>query len=402
MRRSPRRREKLRLANGQDESATRPEQAVKGIISKAMTNFPKTVVSRLAGGEAAAGSHPDANLLSAFAEHLLADADRLHVLAHLAQCSECREIVWLATPPVEAANVVPQKISVPWFSWPILRWGAAIACVVVVGTAITLRQREVHSPRPATETSVPVSAQPATPPEQDGTTSPVNTHASPAVAQPSTSASIAQARQAPTDLRTAPMARMAMQPAAPQAQINLKAQASPSADKTNDLLTKNEIDSLVPGRAKDALDEAPADAGNMALANGPLEGESAPITAKRLLVPASTMAPRWTLTAEGTLQRSIDLGRTWQPITIPAATGVSLRALAANGLDIWVGGTSGTLYHSADAGQHWTRVQPVYGGQQLSADIIGVEFPDADHGRLNTSSGEVWTTEDAGSSWEKH
>jgi len=364
-----------------------------------MTNLPKIVVSRLAGTEVvAAGSHPDANLLAAFAEHVLGDADRLQVLAHLAQCGECREIVWIATPPVEAANIVPENVPVPWFSWPILRWGAAIACVVVVGTAITLRQREVHSPRPATETSVPISAQPATAPQQDRTTARLDSSAPPAVAKPSTSPSSTLTRQAAADLRAAPME---MQPAAPQAQINLKAQASPSADETNDLLTKNEIDSLVPGRAKDALEEAPAAGGNI-VANESLEGESAPITAKRLLVPATKMAPRWTLTAEGTLQRSIDLGRTWQPITIPAAAGVSLRALAANGLDIWVGGTSGALYHSADAGQHWTRVQPASGSQQLSADIIGVEFPDADHGRLNTSSGEVWTTEDAGSSWEKH
>src|SRR5579863_3014885 len=178
-----------------------------------MTYLPKIVVSRLTGSQAAAGSHPD-------------------------------------------ANVLPEKVSAPWFSWPILRWGAGIACIVVVGTAITLRQREVRSPRLATESSAPISAQPATAFQQDGTASRLASAASASVAKPSPSADRVMTRQAPLELRTAPMARMAAQSAAPQAQSDLKAQTAPNSDDTNDLLTKNEIDSLVPGRAKDALEEA--------------------------------------------------------------------------------------------------------------------------------------------------
>jgi hypothetical protein len=190
------------------------------------------------------------------------------------------------------------------------------------------------------------------------------------------------------------MARLQVQAAAP------RAEASPTSDEADDLVAENEIDSLVPGRAKDADEEAPVPSGNTVEVGGmAVARENEPINAKSLLVPASTLAPRWTLTADGTLQRSLDLGRTWQPITV--AAGATLRALAANDLDIWVGGTAGALYHSADAGQHWTRVQPVSDGQQLTSDIIGVEFADVDHGRLNTSSGEVWTTKDAGSNWEK-
>ncbi|MFZ0804454.1 MAG: YCF48-related protein, partial [Terriglobales bacterium] len=105
------------------------------------------------------------------------------------------------------------------------------------------------------------------------------------------------------------------------------------------------------------------------------------------------------LTSDGTLQRSLDFGRSWQ--TIPVASQASFRALAASGKDIWVGGTKGALYHSTDAGQNWVQVQPVAAGQALTDDLIGVEFPDAMHGKVTTSAKETWTTEDGGQSWNK-
>lgn len=40
--------------------------------------------------------HPDANLLAAFAEHVLRGKARMNVLTHLADCARCREIVFLA------------------------------------------------------------------------------------------------------------------------------------------------------------------------------------------------------------------------------------------------------------------------------------------------------------------
>jgi hypothetical protein len=42
------------------------------------------------------GKHPDADSLSAFAEQLLSGVEREQVLAHMAVCSHCREVVFLA------------------------------------------------------------------------------------------------------------------------------------------------------------------------------------------------------------------------------------------------------------------------------------------------------------------
>jgi len=108
--------------------------------------------------------------------------------------------------------------------------------------------------------------------------------------------------------------------------------------------------------------------------------------------------PRWTLSSDGTLQRSFDAGKTWA--TIPVAGNSVFRALAAVGANIWVGGSGGSLYRSADAGEHWLKVSPASSGKVLTADIIGVEFTDANHGKLTTADEQIWTTADAGQTWQ--
>jgi photosystem II stability/assembly factor-like uncharacterized protein len=113
----------------------------------------------------------------------------------------------------------------------------------------------------------------------------------------------------------------------------------------------------------------------------------------------ASLAPRWTLSADGTLQRSLDTGATWQTIVVSSNT--VFRALAANDLDIWVGGSAGALFHSSDAGEHWTQVRPVASGAVLEDDIVGVEFTDTLHGTLTSSAEETWITADAGQTWHK-
>jgi photosystem II stability/assembly factor-like uncharacterized protein len=99
----------------------------------------------------------------------------------------------------------------------------------------------------------------------------------------------------------------------------------------------------------------------------------------------------WSLSPNGDVQRSLDSGRTWQSLTV---AGSPFRAINALGNDIWVGGNAGALYHSADAGQSWTKISPV-----STDDVTHIEFSDAQNGLLNTANGEVWTTSDGGRSW---
>jgi len=40
-------------------------------------------------------------------------------------------------------------------------------------------------------------------------------------------------------------------------------------------------------------------------------------------------------------------------------------------------------------------------GTSLSGDIVSLEFPDPQHGRVVTAAPEVWTTSDNGQTWQK-
>ena len=149
----------------------------------------------------------------------------------------------------------------------------------------------------------------------------------------------------------------------------------------------------------------------------------------------------WSITSSGSLQRSVDQGRTWQTVDVIASGAsftnsastngtsvqvmsktsratkasqkdaekagnqtlgtVTFRAVAAAGSEVWAGGNAGALYHSLDSGNHWTRIAPTSGGMGLTGDIIGVDFPDSQHGRVATSTSEVWHTSDDGQTWQK-
>ena len=159
---------------------------------------------------------------------------------------------------------------------------------------------------------------------------------------------------------------------------------------------------------------------------------------------AALPPPIWSITAAGGLQRSFDSGKTWHDVNVnsypapvsvgqtaesvmvtaqaptvntavqsdikkkdralrkaPAPSMPVFRAVAANGPDVWAGGSAGVLYHSIDAGDHWTRIFPLAGSTPLTADITSVQFSDSQHGTLTTATSETWTTADAGLSWQK-
>ena len=106
-----------------------------------MTEIPKIVSQRLQA-MSELRDHPDPNLLTAFVERSLKSGDRVRVLEHLSVCSNCREVVSFSAMQPETSTVVSLAPSTSsWLSWPALRWGAAVACVVVVGAAVTLHQK---------------------------------------------------------------------------------------------------------------------------------------------------------------------------------------------------------------------------------------------------------------------
>src|ERR1700727_772122 len=98
-----------------------------------MQNVPKIVLDLLKASPPPV-NHPDADVLTAFSEQALPEIERASVLAHLAHCTDCREIVALALPAQEIHNLATTTARAPWFTWPILRWAFVAAGIVAVAS----------------------------------------------------------------------------------------------------------------------------------------------------------------------------------------------------------------------------------------------------------------------------
>jgi len=361
-----------------------------------MAQIPKIGLQRLQKG-AELQAHPDAELIAAFIENSTTRRERTDILDHLAQCYECREIVSLALP--ERMEVEKSRGASRWLSWPVLRWAGAAACVVVVGMAVTLhyesRSRSAQVNTQPVEVATldgkvaePPSPGPAIDQPTNKTAEGLNPERNPAPVRKKKATEGANSNSISIN-QTADIAQGGPEPEAQlQGAETLEARTPPAAAPPVN-------EGIVPGRAKlaeptIAMDNIAEAAKRQATA---LSGSSAIVASRARLV------PRWALNSDGSLQRSRDGGSTWEIVSVAPQS--RLRALAAIGFDIWVGGSGGALYHSVDAGQHWSQVRPVADGEALTADIIGVEFPDPQHGKISTSSLETWTTDDAGQHWQK-
>jgi hypothetical protein len=97
------------------------------------------------------GIHPDAESLNAFAEQSLPAVERQQVLTHLASCSRCREVVFLAQDATsaesnaETARAASEK-NRPWQAWLAgwrWTWIPATALAGLVGVAVVSHFQQV-------------------------------------------------------------------------------------------------------------------------------------------------------------------------------------------------------------------------------------------------------------------
>ena len=116
-----------------------------------LAELPKIARGRLASEQAGEHAHPDADLLTAFAEQALRGREREQVLVHLAQCQDCREIAMLAGGAAPEAELVPAPVAgsgpdtkKSLWSWAPLRWTAAAATAAVVLSAVWLNHKEAQ------------------------------------------------------------------------------------------------------------------------------------------------------------------------------------------------------------------------------------------------------------------
>ncbi len=470
-----------------------------------MQGVPKTVLKGLQA--AAQGPHPEADLLTAFAERSLADPERKNVLDHLARCAGCREVVALAL-PIPEDTVAAHRGNASWFSWPVLRWGVVAAGLAIITSIAILEYKGHNQPitvatnvmsteqtAPATVTP-PVMQNPAT--EQASSATPPAAVHKQRVAQGQTISRVAPAppeRKAfvsrnpaalPTPAPSRPGSAVAggrysahirseeagaahnaygagsgggigsgsgggmvsgVAPASP-AQVHVQTEADQAATASTQ---ENALE--VVGKAK----PAPKDELSSALVPNPdLQIMAGPMEKSALL--------RWTISATGALQRSLDGGATWQDVDVAAAelnsgkqmiaaksstevSGAASEAkegaaygtaaktaanaklapakiaptmkaasqpapsagpavfravsVSSDATEVWAGGSGATLYHTTDAGTTWSRVVPSENGVALTGDVLSIQFSDARSGAVTTSTAETWMTLDDGQTWHK-
>jgi hypothetical protein len=132
-----------------------------------MPELSSLLRQRLQAGETTRLQHPDADTLTAYVEQLLPLSERKLVLEHIAVCSDCREIVFLAIPenaivagpeavlpeavPVAAATAIRARRR--WFLTPGFGLAASIAAMAA---AITLVIEIPHRNQPLASSPAPV------------------------------------------------------------------------------------------------------------------------------------------------------------------------------------------------------------------------------------------------------
>jgi hypothetical protein len=338
--------------------------------------------------EAGADGHLDADRISGFAEHALAGDERAAALAHLAACAHCRNVLSLA-----AAEAVPRARRVTTLITPPIWMGALAAAASIGAVAIWLSRPPkspgpVGAPRPA---PVLIARNDAL----ERTLAP----------QPPANAVKAVPRSKPK--RTLPMA-------AARPPVFASSGAPGDAGKN---AGKKELFEPAAG-ATGSLKAFPAPAKVMQMQRALQTADSQALTGAispsqfaanqlRARADASQMGYQaypssaiWTIDSPGNqVQRSLDNGKTWEPVRI--ADRINFQSVATSGTHIWAGGDAGALYYSADSGGHWERVMVADGESQLTGAITGIDAPTPGQVRVTTAAGEQWVSTDSGLHWTR-
>jgi hypothetical protein len=439
-----------------------------------MTEVPKIVHNRLrqrASSDAGLGerTHPDADLLTAFAEQTLSRTERDDVLGHLALCEHCRDVVALALPAGEPAPLriggesadvrtmvsraelpAPHKLS---FGSPSLRWAALAAGVAVAAAVLLIHPGKLNqSTLPSANPQVATTAPPSSGVRTESSRVPSLPVSSPAIP-------LSQAESPPTD-KSAMLAKtdqarlasgfrspkkLAIGPAVPRsrqaeagtliadrrkdsasadqyrapssagAAFGLQAsgqataavadtgaavvEAAPSAAVS--LMARNVTPAIEKAKpAEPGLDADQKPAGKMTVVARAAQPQAVSVgSAAKLELPANrALAPQltWVITA-GVLQRSEDNGQSWQNALLADHL---LLCYASHDQDVWTGGKAGSLFHSANGGVTWVRVQPSIKARALTSDVTRIDVRGPGEIVVSTGNNEIWSSADGGKTWE--
>src|SRR5271165_5094280 len=357
--------------------------------------LPKSMLDALAS-QAPQQEHPSADVLTAYMEQSLAEAERSTVADHLAQCRECREVVFLASgageESQELALVAAAAAPKPRPRWtPRLLWVASVAAgVLVVGYVAWNRSAKPETaPLVASNEAQQPRAVPAQPPQE----SVQQLQKSSDVAAPPANAPM---RQVGTPKKAAPAAAIAPATSAELKQLNAQSRvAAPGMPQKNDAVAaRAETPKAAPEPATIAISPAstPRPMSPHVSAFAPSaagEGEQRAgaaalglYSSRALTAAGSSAHPGWRVNAEGQLEHLTADG--WSRALADQA--VTFRVVNARGNEVWAGGDGGALFHSSDGGAQWKKVVLSTDGVSETATIATIRFSSQQNGVVITST----------------
>jgi hypothetical protein len=427
-----------------------------------MTEVPKIVYDRLRAARPDR-AHPDADLLTAFAEQTLSATERDGMFEHLALCGDCREVIALALPAAEIAATpiaaeaeagrttrIPAKAERSWpkFGWPSLRWAALAAGVAVVASVLLVRPGKLNqamlpsAKRPVATTAPPAASgaqiasslvpMPIAPSPMDQLAASATDEARPKpemqlsrklkAGQIVTPAHRAESAMLLADNKTAKATTLSTAPSA--GDFAFDASTRRGATETVEVAAAPPAETSEPsaGGALMARSDAPAiEKAKPALQSAEAQGAEADERQKTETAVGPGLAKAQGRNAMSAAKLAPTTSQALPPhnVTWTITGGVLQRSLdsgqswqdalrpnhsllcyASRDEDIWTGGQAGMLFHSANHGATWVQVQPSIKARQLSADITHIDVSDPAEIVVSTSNNEIWSSADGGKTWE--
>lgn len=319
-------------------------------------------------------AHPDADVLTAFAEGALLERERAAVEEHLAVCAACRAVLTLAGAAAEETDAGARERAAR-AQVRVLRAGWAAAAAGVLLAAGTAAWQHWGAGESRTLTA-----------RTDAGAAP----ARPAATTP-TAATQAETAQSGTERRREARAKTATQEAKAVAEpATASASAPAGAAKVESAAAMGAFDRLQQERAVTSQPRAAGPAYDQgqrlatAFAGQVQNADASPVHA------------HWRINGAGQVERALG-GEAWQTVT--ALNDAEIHAISVVGGEVWAGGAGMGLYRSRDNGATWARVTlPAKNG--ATHTIVHVRFQSAADGTAEAEDGTAWTTTDGGASWK--
>lgn len=371
-------------------------------------------------------NHPEAELLVAFAEHSLTSHERNAVLMHLAECAECREILFVAQyglPEEQSAAVVAPASAARanWFTWRPITVAACLLLTVGVLTEQIYQRTHSTNQTEAENTPAPLPPSAADNLAKNNSVSPSNVppaHAPAPMSTASPNALVApEAHQPEPAMNTVtpefnaaapPVTLMADEhPITSSKSVSLhQLQQANAAEMGSQEAAIRLKQSSTPGTSIKEASVAQAAPAKMESYSAPSSSSGASVNyAPRAA--GSEYSSSWNRSAIISNGASANTYAITNPATLPS--GQMMRdSVVVNGKKLALD-QDGRLYSSADQGTSWREIHKQWSGtatmlmlapKSSSADANKSTEVSGDTVMLLNSANAAWISTDGGESWK--